>query len=148
MATLKWVNIGLGNALLPSHDLKQCWFTISLWHLNMEVFSWKIKNCIYMGNGSTKQPSQLKNYLRSGDKILNKLKYVCGNINQRYYQCIFHRIRKLFSGDVIPLCLLEICTFDITATSPRVKLLDAIDTQMFTLPAIARANVDPGLCCH
>ena len=58
-------NIGLGNALLPSHDLKQCWLTIILWHLNMEVFSWKIKNCIYMGNGSTKQPSQLKNYLRS-----------------------------------------------------------------------------------
>ena len=48
MATLKWVNIGLGNALLPSHDLKQCWLTI-LWHLNMDgIFlkdygKWKYK---------------------------------------------------------------------------------------------------------
>ena len=65
-----------------------------------------------------------------------------------HYQCWFYRIRKLFSGDVIPLWVFEICKFEITATSPRVKLLNAIDTQMFTLSVITRANVEPGLCCH
>ena len=29
-----------------------------------------------------------------------------------YYQCLFYRIRKLFSGDVIPLWVFEICKFD------------------------------------
>ena len=29
-----------------------------------------------------------------------------------YYQCLFYRIRKLFSGDVIPLWAFEICKFD------------------------------------
>ena len=65
-----------------------------------------------------------------------------------HYQCLFYRIRKLFSGDVIPLWVFEICKFEITTTSPKVKLLNAIDTQNFTLPVITRANADPGLCCH
>ena len=34
MATYIWVNIGLGNDLLPSHYLKHCWINI-LWHLNL-----------------------------------------------------------------------------------------------------------------
>ena len=29
-----------------------------------------------------------------------------------YYQCLFYRIRNLFSGDVIPLWVFEICKFD------------------------------------
>ena len=29
-----------------------------------------------------------------------------------YYQCLFYRIRKLFSGDVIPLWVFEICKFE------------------------------------
>ena len=31
---------------------------------------------------------------------------------KEYYQCLFYRIRKLFSGDVIPLWVFEICKFD------------------------------------
>ena len=42
-----------------------------------------------------------------------------------YYQCLFYRIRKLFSGDVIPLWVFEIYKFEITATSPRGQLLNA-----------------------
>ena len=51
-----------------------------------------------------------------------------------YYQCWFYRIRKLFSGNVNPLWVFEICKFEITATPHRVKLLNAIDTQKLALP--------------
>ena len=37
-----------------------------------------------------------------------------------YYQCLFYRLRKLLSGDIIPLWVFEICRFEITATYPRV----------------------------
>ena len=41
-----------------------------------------------------------------------------------YYQCISYTIIKPVSGDVIPLCVFEIWTFKITATSPRGQLVN------------------------
>ena len=34
-----------------------------------------------------------------------------------YYQYLFYRIRNLFSGDVIPLWVFEICKFDLSHIS-------------------------------
>ena len=83
----------------------------------------KIKNRVYVWNGRTKKPRQLINYLRG--EVRNKTNWNTYVVikTERCDQCIFDRIRKLFSRDVIPLCLLEICTFEITATSPRGQLL-------------------------
>ena len=123
-----------GDVDMGQHWLRQ-WLVAAIWSETMLPLyplafkpGWyfldrKIKNRVYVGNGSTKYPRQLKNYSRGGVKNKTNWKTYVVIQTKRYYQCIFDRIRKLFSGDVIPLCLLEICTFEITASSPRGQLL-------------------------
>ena len=106
--------------MAPSHYQNQCWLTIP-WHINQDGFFWKKDYKWQM------KCKVAKSHCKTIGENKNKTNWDTYVViyTKGYYQCLFYRIRKLFSGDVIPLWVFEICKFEITDTSPRGQLLNA-----------------------